>query len=64
MTYLYIAQVAATDVDTRGLTVTGAVAGTTVLLSYNFALRRIDGSHCRLMAMCVGARCAFALAPA
>ena len=42
VTYLYIAQVAATDVDTRGLTVTGAVAGTTVLLSYNFALRRID----------------------
>ena len=42
VTYLYVAQVAATDVDTRGLTVTGAVAGTTVLLSYNFALRRID----------------------
>ena len=42
VTYLYIAVVPATEVDSRGLTVTGAVAGTTVLLSYNFALRRID----------------------
>ncbi|CAN7513345.1 DUF4815 domain-containing protein [Acidovorax sp. LjRoot129] len=42
VTYLYVAVVAPDAVDSRGLTVTGAVAGTTVLLSYNFALRRID----------------------
>lgn len=42
VTYLYIAVVEPTGVDSRGLTVEGAVNGTTVLISYNFALRRID----------------------
>ncbi len=41
-TYLYITTVEPTGVDSRGLTVQGAVAGTTVLLSYQQALRRID----------------------
>ena len=41
-TYLYIAVVEPTGVDSRGFTVQGAVTGTTVLVSYNFALRRID----------------------
>lgn len=42
VTYLYIAVIEPTGVDSRGLTVDGAVTGTTVMLSYNFALRRID----------------------
>jgi len=42
VTYLYFAVVEPTGVDSRGLTVTGAVAGTTMQLSYNCALRRID----------------------
>ncbi len=42
VTYLYFAVVEPTGVDSRGLTVTGAVAGTTMQLSYNYALRRID----------------------
>jgi hypothetical protein len=41
-TYLYIATVAATDVDTRGFTVEGAVAGTTTLVTYQQQLPRID----------------------
>ena len=41
-TYLYIAVVEPTAVDSRGFTVTGAVTGTSVLLSYHYALRRID----------------------
>lgn len=42
VTYLYIKTVEPTGVDARGLSVEGAVAGTTVLLSYHYALRRID----------------------
>ncbi|MDA8455260.1 DUF4815 domain-containing protein [Acidovorax sp. GBBC 3334] len=41
-TYLYIAVVEPTGVDSRGFTVQGAVTGTTVLLSYHYALRRVD----------------------
>lgn len=42
VTYRYMANVAPTAVDARGFTVTGALAATPVLVSYNYALRRID----------------------
>ncbi|MDA8449850.1 DUF4815 domain-containing protein [Acidovorax sp. GBBC 3332] len=41
-TYLYTALVAPTAVDARGGTVTGAVKGTTAMVSYSAQLRRID----------------------
>lgn len=42
VTYQYLATVAVTDVDANGFTVTGAIAGTAVLVSYNRMLPRID----------------------
>lgn len=42
VTYRYITTVAPTDVDFSGLTVTGAVVGTLVLVSYNQSLPRYD----------------------
>lgn len=42
VTYLYITTVAPTDVDARGFTLEGAVAGTTTLVTYQQQLRRID----------------------
>ena len=42
VTYQYIHAVDPTDVDPRGFTVTDALTGTLVLVSYHHALRRID----------------------
>jgi len=42
VTYLHVALVEPTDVDPRGFTVTGAVPGTTTLITYQQQLRRID----------------------
>ena len=42
VTYIYFANVAPTDVDARGFTVTGAVVGSTTLVTYEQQLRRID----------------------
>ena len=42
VTYQYVANVAPTDVDPRGFTVTGAIVGTLVLATYQQQLRRID----------------------
>lgn len=42
VTYTYLHNVAPTDVDSRGCTVAGALAGTLVLLSYDHAMRRVD----------------------
>ncbi|GHU28688.1 hypothetical protein AGMMS50256_11580 [Betaproteobacteria bacterium] len=42
VTYQYIAGVAPSDRDDKGFTVTGALAGTLVLVSYNHLLPRID----------------------
>jgi hypothetical protein len=42
VTYRYIATVAPMNADDRGFTVTGAVLGTLILVSYNHLLPRID----------------------
>lgn len=42
VTYRYITPATATSVDATGFTVTGAVAGTVVLVTYNHQLPRID----------------------
>ena len=42
VTYLYIATVVPTGADGRGFTVTGAVPGTSTLVTYQQQLRRID----------------------
>lgn len=42
VTYQYLATVPATAIDADGCTVTGAVAGTAILISYNRMLPRID----------------------
>ncbi len=42
VTYQYLANVTATDVDTDGFSVTGAVVGTPILVNYNCKLPRID----------------------
>lgn len=42
VTYIEIANVVPTDVDARGFTVTGAVVGSTTLVTYEQQLRRID----------------------
>ncbi|MDP3229377.1 MAG: DUF4815 domain-containing protein [Acidovorax sp.] len=42
VTYQYVANVAPTDVDPGGFTITGAIVGTLVLVTYQQQLRRID----------------------
>lgn len=42
VTYKYMTVAAPTDVDATGFSVSGALAGSLVLVSYDYALRRID----------------------